>query len=223
MLYLAFAGLAFGFIMASRPDLFICLIFVVPLIPQNAPRRKMKKSPIACLISFRWQRCSSSALSRLAGITNPALALSSTSVLPINTPWGMSNLHVQANQIFPAIFHYFFNPWGFTSTGLFPYLARHRSPNHRRQRGLQQLFQLGDGRLCHSAFLGDFLDSVLVQKGRGSLRQSDDDSLPGCDDCLGGSDLCFSRYLPTLYVRALQLGYVDFAFGDCQVPRQTNP
>jgi hypothetical protein len=122
MLYLAFAGLAFGFIMASRPDLFISLIFVAPLLlkmllakEEKVFHRLLNFVPmaavlLACAVAIGWYN-----KSRFGSFIDFGASHQ-------NTVGDVSNLHVQANQIFPAIFHYFFNPWQFTSTGLFPYL-----------------------------------------------------------------------------------------------------
>ena len=122
LLYWAFAGLAFGFIMASRPNLFICLIFVVPLLlkmlltkDEKVSHRLLNFVPMAavllvCAIAIGWYN-----KSRFGSFVDFGASHQ-------YTVGDVSNLHVQANQIFPAIFHYFFNPWGFTSTGLFPYL-----------------------------------------------------------------------------------------------------
>jgi len=122
MLYLAFAGLAFGFIMASRPDLFVCLIFVAPLLlkmllakEEKISHRLLNFVPMAavllvCAIAIGWYN-----KSRFGHFTDFGASHQ-------NTVGDVSNLGINVEQIFPAIFHYFFNPWGFSSTGLFPYL-----------------------------------------------------------------------------------------------------
>jgi len=164
-IYLGFAGLAFGFIMASRPDLFICLIFVFPLLLKMLLQKDEKLSHrilnfvpmllvlIVCAVGIGWYN-----KSRFGSFTDFGAAHQ-------NTVGDVSNLHVTANQIFPAIFHYFFNPWGFTSTGLFPYLQGTAPQITSVSGDYSNYFSNATGIFAIPLFWGIFLIPFSFKKG----------------------------------------------------------
>jgi hypothetical protein len=164
-IYLAFAGLAFGFIMASRPDLFVCLIFVLPLLVKMLLDKEEKLSHrllnfvpmvvvlLFCALGIGWYN-----KARFGSFTDFGSSYQ-------NTVGDVSKLSVHANQIFPAIFHYFFNPWGFTSTGLFPYLQGTAPQITSVSGDYSNYFGTATGVFAIPLFWGIFLIPFCFSKG----------------------------------------------------------
>jgi hypothetical protein len=123
MMNLSFMGLSFVFIMASRPNLFLSLIFVSPLLIKMLIDKEKK-------IGKRLLDFVPMALILIAGATFVMLYNQKRfdSVFEFgqryqNTISNQDDLSIKANQILPGLFHFFLNPWGFESHSYFPFIC----------------------------------------------------------------------------------------------------
>jgi len=122
MLFLAFAGLAFVFIMASRPDLFLGLIFVAPLLikmlldkSEKVSHRLLNFVPMVAILLLGGALIASYNFARFGSLIEYGQRYQ-------NTISDQSSLSILPDQIVPALFHFFLNPWKFVSLSNFPFI-----------------------------------------------------------------------------------------------------
>lgn len=122
-LYLALSGLFFVFIMASRPNLFLSLIFVGPLFLKITMEKETKWkekllafAPMFAILLVGAIFIAEYNYDRFGSIVEYGQRYQ-------NTISNQSDLSVKPNQIFPALLHFFLNPWTFNSSTVFPFIG----------------------------------------------------------------------------------------------------
>jgi len=123
MLFLAFSGLAFVFIMSTRPDLFLGLIFVIPLLikmlldkSDKVWHRLLNFVPMVVILFLGGALIAGYNYVRFGSIFEYGQRYQ-------NTISDQSSLSILPDQILPGLFHYFLNPWTFNSTTYFPFIG----------------------------------------------------------------------------------------------------
>lgn len=123
MLYLAFAGLFFVFIMASRPNLFLSLIFVAPLLLKILFEKDVtwKKKiltflPMVGILLVGGFFIAKYNYDRFGSILEYGQRYQ-------NTISNQTDLRVKSEQILPALMHFFLNPWSYNSSTTFPFIG----------------------------------------------------------------------------------------------------
>lgn len=123
MMNLAFAGLFFVFIMASRPNLFLSLIFAAPLLlkiffekDEKWQKKLLVFAPMLGVLALGGFFIAKYNYDRFGSILEYGQRYQ-------NTISDQTDLRVKGEQILPALMHFFLNPWTYNSSTTFPFIG----------------------------------------------------------------------------------------------------